>query len=205
MLKKLMRILGRPEGFGASWLLSMMNVGHGPFTRSVLREVEIKSSDVVLDIGCGGGLLISLIAESAAKVYGVDYSPVSVAKSTAKNRRLVDAGRVEVLEAGAEALPFEDGMFDLVTAFETIYFWPNLVESFRGIRGKLKPGGAFIVACEAVAGKDGKRRKLEDIDPGNFRLFGPAELEGLLREAGFSDIRPLCADKPQWLCLRAEK
>ena len=49
-----------------------------------------------------------------------------------------------MLEGSAAALPFEEGVFDLVTAFETVYFWPDIEECFRGVRRTLKAGGRFV-------------------------------------------------------------
>ena len=41
-------------------------------------------------------------------------------------------------------LPYETGKFDLVTAFETVYFWPDLKQSFSEVFRVLKPGGMFM-------------------------------------------------------------
>lgn len=51
-----------------------------------------------------------------------------------------------VLDVGA--LPYGDGAFDLVTAFETVYFWPDLEKAFQEILRTLKPGGRFLLVCE---------------------------------------------------------
>ena len=50
-------------------------------------------------------------------------------------------------------LPFPDGMFDLVTAVETHYYWPDLVADMREVLRVLKPGGTFVLIAEAY--KDG--------------------------------------------------
>ena len=56
-------------------------------------------------------------------------------------------------------LPFLDNKFDLVTAVETQYYWPNLVGDMREILHALKPGGQLIVIAEMYKG--GKYDKLE--------------------------------------------
>jgi len=63
--------------------------------------------------------------------------------ATSVNQRYINTGRVEILRASVESLPFSDDMFDLVTAVETYYFWPDLVENLKEIRRVLKPGGAL--------------------------------------------------------------
>mgnify|MGYP002579886485 CR=1 FL=1 len=75
-------------------------------------------------------------------VSGIDYSAVSVEKSRRVNRKAIEAGRCTALQASVESLPFEDGSFDAVTAFETVYFWPEPENSFReALRGMLERAG----------------------------------------------------------------
>ena len=45
------------------------------------------------------------------------------------NEKLINEGKVEVMEGNVINLPFEDNTFDIVTAFETIYFWPDIEKS----------------------------------------------------------------------------
>ena len=45
-------------------------------------------------------------------------------------------------------MPFEDNTFDIVTAFETVYFWPDIEKSFGEVKRVLKPGGMFLIGCE---------------------------------------------------------
>jgi SAM-dependent methyltransferase len=119
----------------------------------------------------------------------------------------IEAGRVFIREGSADEPPFEDGMFDLITAFETIYFWPDIESAFREIRRKLKPSGVFLVACETCAPEGGGKHFLEDIDAGNgpFHIYGRGEIRGVLERAGFADIKELLPQERRWLCLSARK
>jgi SAM-dependent methyltransferase len=56
-------------------------------------------------------------------------------------------------------LPFPDNTFDLVTAIETQYYWPNLVEDMREVLRVLKPGGELIVIAEMYKGGRYDKRK----------------------------------------------
>jgi SAM-dependent methyltransferase len=203
----LIRIWRKPQGFFAPFFLGVMNLGHLPFIKKVLSEVPLGASDTVLDVGCGGGNAVRLMAKSAGKVCGVDYSPVCVKKSIRANILRVEAGQVSIREGNAEELPFEDNTFDLITAFETIYFWPDIESAFREIHRKLKPSGIFLVACETCAPEDGRKHFLEDIDVGKgpFHIYGYGEVRGILEKAGFSDIKELLSQKRLWLCLSARK
>lgn len=205
ILKRFIDLLGRPRGIFGPVLLSMMNVGHRPFIEKVLEEVPIDRDDVVLDVGCGGGNAIRLMANRAASVYGVDISPVSVASARRKNKGNVRAGRVSIMEADASNLPFEDGTFDLITAFETVYFWPEAAFCFSSIRKKLKVGGAFLVACEGVRPESGEEHPFEKMAPGVMRVYGREEMRSMLDRAGFSSVRTICPDRPGWLCMIGER
>ena len=53
-------------------------------------------------------------------------------------------------QASVAELPFEAEQFDVVTAFETIYFWPELAQNFREVYRVLKPGGTFFICNSAT-------------------------------------------------------
>ena len=56
---------------------------------------------------------------------------------------------MEVLEGNVQSLPFEDNTFDIVTAFETVYFWPDIEKCFGEVKRVLKPGGTFLIGMES--------------------------------------------------------
>jgi 2-polyprenyl-3-methyl-5-hydroxy-6-metoxy-1,4-benzoquinol methylase len=120
----------KPEGKLGNIQLKSMNKEHTPVSLWGLKHLNISPDDVILDIGCGGGMNINRMAQSAKKVYGVDYSIESVNLSKEVNQDLIREGRVEVHEGNVMDLPFGDNSFDIVTAFETVYFWPDIVKSF---------------------------------------------------------------------------
>lgn len=105
-------------------MLWNMNSRHSGVTDWGLTHVSIEKTDIILDVGCGGGRTLSKLSAIASegKVYGIDYSEASVAASKRTNARWVTMGRVEVLHGSVSRLPFREGMFDLVTAVET-HFW----------------------------------------------------------------------------------
>jgi ubiquinone/menaquinone biosynthesis C-methylase UbiE len=94
-----------------------------------------------MDVGCGGGRTLAKLGAKAAQVYGIDYAAGSVATSHAHNKRMIAEGRVHVEQASVSRLPFADDKFDLVTAIETQYYWPNLRDDMKEIWRVLKPGG----------------------------------------------------------------
>ena len=86
------------------------------------------------------------------KVYGVDFSEASVAASKRTNARDIEMGRVEIRHASVSELPFPDGMFDLITAVETHFWWPDLPGDMREVFRVVKPGGTFLVIAEVYKG-----------------------------------------------------
>ena len=133
----------RPEGLGGKLMVSMMNVGHRSLAHWGMRFLPLSPDARVLDCGCGGGANIKTLLKLCpkGKVQGIDYSAVSVEKARKVNAGAIAAGQCTVQQASVAELPFEAEQFDVVTAFETVYFWPGPVESFQEVWRVLKPGG----------------------------------------------------------------
>mgnify|MGYP004507910573 FL=1 len=190
----------RPEGFGGKLMVSMMNLGHAALAEWGLQHLAVPEGAAVLDCGCGGGANIKKLLEKAAQgsVKGIDYSEVSVEKSRSLNASAISAGRCEIMQANVAQLPFEDNSFDLVTAFETVYFWPELPACFREVGRVLRPGGTFFICNEC-----GEDNKWTDIVSG-LKIYTADELTQVLTKAGFTDIVMHKNDKG-WLCATARK
>ena len=144
----------KPSGRAGRLTLWSMNRRHAKVTEWGLGHIAIQPGDTILDVGCGGGRTIARLAAAATdgKVYGVDFSEESVAASRRANARMVEAGRVEIVHGSVSKLPFPDATFDLVTAVETHYYWPDLPADMREVLRVLKPGGMFVIIAEAYKG-----------------------------------------------------
>ena len=133
-----------PKGILGRIMLTRMNRG----THARLAEWALGLFDQgerTLDVGCGGGANIARMLARGGKVYGLDYSPVSVSKSARHNRKAVKAGRCEIVRGDVTAMPFDDCAFDMVTAFETVYFWQPIEAAFAEVFRVLEAGGRFGV------------------------------------------------------------
>ena len=144
----------KPVGFGGKIMVAMMNFGHSAMAEWGLSFLQPAPDAMVLDCGCGGGANIKTLLKLCPKgrVQGIDYSAVSVEKARKVNARAIAAGRCAVQQASVAELPFEAEQFDVVTAFETVYFWPELAQNFREVYRVLKPGGTFC-GCFYVMGE----------------------------------------------------
>ena len=200
LLKKLFTNCACPQGRMGRAMLKFMNLCHAPLTNWGLKLVDIHDGWTMLDIGCGGGATLQRLLKRSknAKVYGIDISDESVAKAKKVNAKVLDK-RVFVTQGSAEKLPYEDGKFDLVTAVETVYFWPNLPGCLQEVRRVLKPGGKFVVMVEVVDGDSMWTNVVE-----GMTAYSPADLEKLLDEAGFTQTEIHCK-KPSYATILGVK
>ena len=145
----------KPTGWLGRRLARAMNLGHSRLTGWGLEHVSIAARSRILDIGCGGGRTMRRMAELAADAHvdGVDYAPASVSIARETNAELIAAGRAAVHQASVSRLPFADQSFDLVTAVETHYYWPDFPNDLREVRRVLKPGGRLLIIAETYKGR----------------------------------------------------
>ena len=192
-----------PVGLGGKIMVALMNLGHSPVARWGLRFLELTPDAEVLDCGCGGGANIKRLLKLCPKgtVWGIDYSPVSVEKSKRVNEAAVTKGRCDVLRASVTELPFESEQFNAVTAFETVYFWPDLPQCFREVWRVLKSGGTFLICNESNGDTDKDEKWTEII--GGMTIYKDIELKSCLEQAGFFDVQ--IHKKKSWLCITAWK
>ena len=155
----------KPEGKLGNIQLKSMNKEHTPVSLWGLKHLNISPDDVILDIG---------------------YSIESVNLSKEVNEDLIKEGRVEVHEGNVMDLPFEDNSFDIVTAFETVYFWPDIVKSFGEVKRVLKPGGMFLIGCEANGTNNLAMKFFDKVVDMTF--YEDNDLVGFLKSNDFKDV-----------------
>lgn len=181
LLKSFFNQCARPEGSLGRAMLCFMNYTHAPLTNWGLKLVNVQDGWTMLDVGCGGGFTIRRLLKRSkdAQVYGIDISEESVTKARQVNAEVLDK-QVYVTQGSAEQLPYNDEMFDLITAVETVYFWPNLPDCLQEVRRVLKPGGKFAIMVEVVD-SDSKWTSIVD----GMTAYTPEQLKTLLDDAGF--------------------
>ena len=182
IIKQLFTNCACPQGRMGRTMLKFMNLCHAPLTNWGLKLVEIQDRWTMLDIGCGGGATLQRLLKRSqdAKVYGIDISEESVAKAKKVNADVFDK-QVFITQGSAEKLPYEEGKFDLVTAVETVYFWPNLPDCLQEVRRVLKSGGKFAILVEVVD-SDSKWTSIVE----GMTAYSPEDLKKLLDDAGFT-------------------
>ena len=114
--------------------------------KKVLKLVSEKNPKTILDIATGTGDLAILMAQTAAeKIIGLDISAgmleVGANKIAAKNL----SGRIEMMLADSESIPFEDQTFDAITVAFGVRNFEHLEIGLAEILRVLKPGGIFVI------------------------------------------------------------
>lgn len=205
-LKKLLGRIGKPQGFLGRLMLSAMNSGdQAKLAVWGLLHVPLMGGEKILDCGCGGGANVRRMLQLTenGKVYGLDFSPESVEKSRKVNARAIAAGRCCIVEGSAAAIPLDDGMFDLVTAFETVYFWQDGELCFREVYRVLKEDGTFLIVHASGGRKKKAIRRAKMVE--GMRLYRGEELEKMLTAAGFTRVEIDEDEKQDRLCVKARK
>jgi ubiquinone/menaquinone biosynthesis C-methylase UbiE len=184
-----------------------MNRRHSKLTDWGLQHLSIRPDDTVLDVGCGGGRTLAKLADFATggRIYGIDYSPASVATARKVNRSLVDAGRVIIQEASASELPFADNTFDLVTAIETHFWWQDLSGGMREAFRVLKPGGRMAVIAEFYNG--GRHAKYADrlARWTSMAVLDVDQHKAMFTAAEFTDVQLDEQGRRGWICVLGTK
>lgn len=179
-----------------------MNLGHRDAYDWGLSYLLIEPNSIVLDVGCGGGGAMKLLAAKASegKVYGIDHSWDMVNLARQVNKRSIEGGRIKIDHGSVSQLPYSEDMFDTVTAFETIEFWPNLNEDYREVKRVLKPSGVLLIVNRhsRTEKKESKWAKFIQINTSN-------EYRKRLEDSGYIVITIDDHSKKGWILVVAKK
>lgn len=108
------------------------------FGKGALRQ------QVVLEVGCGGGLICEGLARRGAVVVGIDPSMGALAEAR-KHTRRSGLGHNAYFEQGyAESLPYGDGSFSIIVCLDVLEHVRDLQATIEEIARVLAPGGLFI-------------------------------------------------------------
>ena len=109
---------------------------------AALKNDTIKASGLVLDVGCGTGLLFQHVAKKSEGVIGLDISKKTL---TNAKKRAKEFRNVHLVLADADLMPFSDGLFDGVYAFTVIQNMPNPDDTLAEMRNVARVGSTVVV------------------------------------------------------------
>ena len=174
----------KPHGEEGIETIRNMNENHREISEFAFECIYVNANDRILDIGCGGGVNIEKFLKlTDSNVDGLDYSEVSVAETLKRNS---GSGRCEVFHANVCDMPIGDESYDLVSAFETIYFWPEIAETFKEVYRIIKPDGQFMIAQGTDGNHPDDEKWLATVE--GMSVYTADELEKYLLNAGFRSV-----------------
>ena len=121
--------------------------------------VAPQETDRVLEVGCGHGVLVSLLAGRVPRgeVVAVDRSPTMTAAAGRRNADAVAAGRVRLITAALTAAELGAAPFDAVVSFDVRAFWTPPAPEWGVVDRVLAPGGRVVVAFSLMDPDDRER------------------------------------------------
>jgi SAM-dependent methyltransferase len=173
------RVARKPEGRRAREVYGADDV-HDFARLAILDALALGPDDRLLDVGCGGGLLLRDALAAGAAATGLDHSAEMVA--LARER----APGAEVVLGSAERLPFGDGSFTAVAMSIVFFFLPDPVAALSECRRVLAPGGRLAVytTSPALRGTPAAPEPLA----ARGRFYEDDELAALAARTGLADV-----------------
>ncbi|MCZ6105344.1 class I SAM-dependent methyltransferase [Campylobacter ureolyticus] len=195
-----------PNGDEGIQTLKRMNEAHNDGSLWAISKLNLDENKElnILDIGCGGGQNLLNLSNKFknSTLFGIDYSPTSISLSNEICQGIKNRVFLEVLDV--HKMSFSDNEFDLITAFETLYFWENLDIAFNEIKRVLKKDGVFMIFLEGTTKQT--LEKWENLGEG-IKLknkLNPAEVKEILNKNGFLNVEIYHKDKSEKTCFIAK-
>ena len=166
-----------------------MEVANRQPNRLAIDSLDLRAADEIPELGFGPGDAIGILAALApsGKIYGVDKSPLMLARARKRNLREIRSGRVVLKQGSFDDLPLPDALVDKILAVNVVYFWDDVRPVLEEARRVLRPGGLFsIYATDASA-----MGRWKFAGPETLRTFDRHTLAELLQIDGF-DSNTIC-------------
>jgi SAM-dependent methyltransferase len=171
-------------------------VGHYGFFRVALEKLQLQPEDILLEVGCGGGILLDMALQTVQRACAIDHSLDMVELARRKNARALSERRAEIVQGNIQALPWDENHFTCAAGVEMLGFVEDLPLALRELCRVLKPGGrlVFVTAAppESALGK-----LLSAPWLGHLRFHSNEDLASMLRGAGFQIVQVETVDRSE--------
>jgi trans-aconitate 2-methyltransferase len=171
------------------------------WAQELIRKLELRGDEAVLDVGCGDGKVSAEIAASvpAGRVVGIDLSGEMIALAQARFPA-ADYPNLRFQPADASRLPFA-GEFDVVFSNATLHWLRDHRPALQGIAKSLKPGGKILLQMGGKGNAAGIVAAIEELisQPDwlpyftgfdfPYGFYAPPEYQGWLLAAGLLPTR----------------
>ena len=178
-----------PQGDEGRKVIEEMNEHHRELTSWGLGQIsaiEGLRPKKILDIGCGGGNCLRMLTTRYPNAHadGIDISEEAVKVTLDRNAVYHSWGKLDAQVASVSDLPFPEKSFDLVTAIETYFFWPDLEKDLAHAASRLKEGGVMLIVSEQYPnGKNDEALKEACLKYG-MNILPNEEVASLMEKAG---------------------
>jgi len=158
----------------------------------IVEAAQAGPDDLVLDVACGGGIVVCAFAPHVSHATGIDMTPAMLdrARLLAAEK---DIANVTWDEGDVARLPYRDGAFTIVVTRFAVHHFPDPESVFREMVRVCAPGGRIVVVDTYASpdpGKAAEFNRLEKLrDPSHARCLAFAELTGLFGSAGLDEPR----------------
>jgi cyclopropane fatty-acyl-phospholipid synthase-like methyltransferase len=182
----LARQFRRPSGLLGLFAANFMKKNNQDYFARVCDLLNLQDSDKILEIGCGAGYAIRLIAEknSTCTVDALDFSTMMLKKAKRINRDAINAGRVRLFKGDFGEYDFSGNAYSKIVAINVIYFWNDLLLKFSKIYCLLKPGGRFILFMSSPERLAQVPFAVDEV----FTKYTLQQVETDLHRAGFPNV-----------------
>ena len=134
-----------PWGIGGKLIFSVMNRHNIPLYNETSQLLALSNADRVLDIGCGNGYVLNMLAKQyECKFTGIDISPSIIENASKRCHRFVKSNRISLHCQNASSMSFADNSFEKIYTINTVYFWKNIDDTMLEIWRVLNLNGVFI-------------------------------------------------------------
>jgi ubiquinone/menaquinone biosynthesis C-methylase UbiE len=174
------RVARRPHGRAALEVYGADDV-HSFAWEPVLKVLQLTPDDVLLDVGCGGGVFLRKALDKGCRAVGLDHS-----RDMVRLARTTIGGRARIVHGAAERLPFGDGEFTAVSCIVAFFFFPDPVGALREFRRVLdRERGRVAIFTTPPELKGTPAAPYPLATRGHF--YEDEELESFPRAAGFRE------------------
>ena len=158
--------------------------------RMIVEASGAGPDDTVLDVACGGGIVVCAFARHVRHATGIDMTPAMLERA---RRHAAEKGVANASwdEGDVTRLPYPDGAFTIATTRFAVHHFPDPAAVFAEMVRVCAPGGRVVVVDTCASPdplKAAEFNRLELLrDPSHVRCLALAELQGLFRAAGLAE------------------